>query len=165
MGFCRYAVGLGREGYVWIVEGKVKEEGVFDVRLNELNGLCSLGEFSLAALLLGWRRVAASRENEVESAGGGVQGFRAEVPFADAGSGVAGVLQTLRNDEAIVCESSRKGRLDQSMARPVSATRKKVGDLQPRRGLAGEQCGSGWRANGGGAIGCGESFALACELV
>ena len=148
-----------------IIKGEVKEEGLFCVRLNKLHGFCSLGEFSLAPFFLGRRRVASPSENKVESAGGSVQGFRTEVPFADAGSSVAGLLQTLCDDGAIVCKSGGKGRLDQSVPWPVFAPWQKVGDLQPRRRLPGEQCGSGWRANGGGTVGCGESLALIRELV
>ena len=59
------------------------------------------------------------------------------MPFADAGGGVSGLLEAFSDDGAIAGKSSGKCRLDESVAWPVFATGKEIGDLQSRGGLPG----------------------------
>jgi hypothetical protein len=169
--------GLAHDGSVHGVVGEVDEEGRRLVSLDEADGLAgeAVGEeFVLRAVLQGIDtigREVARRGTAIRAADVGVEALllgielrAAEVPFADAGGGVASGFEPLGQGFLLQGQLlGPLGDLEAGVGAVVSGD--PVGDVQPGGAFPCQNGGAGGRAHRAGGVGLGEFHPILRELV
>ena len=132
-------LGLRPERDVGRVVRQVQEKRPALVIVQELDGATGQLVLALAPLGLGRRRVGPAGVDHVEAVLVGAEAGAAEVPLADAGRGVTGVLQILGDGLLVERQLLVDLRVEQLLRRGVGAAGQEGGQVQAGRRLAGQE--------------------------